>query len=318
MLQRRNTMAEVLDRIGEQLVSAERTLYAASASRAGGAPPARRRLRGLMRRHLVVVAVLVGVSGSAGGLAIADSLGGGTLTDQQYHYTGQRAVPVAAITAEQSAELAILRRPRTAADAIPSGAIMSDPSSAIDVGEDGANVDLSRLAQVSSGVAAWVLPANDGLVCLAVGPVDPGSGPSGGGPGCRPVAPTSPAAQSACDGPSCNDTVPPDQTISGGNLQAGYGTGPGSNIDYIVGVVPDGVSSVTLTLLGGASESVPVRNNVYMTTLRRTGYLPVYANLGENPPPPSAPLTLTVSFDTPTGTITAPFGAQGNTYAFAN
>jgi hypothetical protein len=311
-------MPDVLDRIGDQLIAAERALHTAAVSPEARVPSLGRRLRSVARRHLVVVAMLVGVSGSAGGFAIADSLGGSTLTDQQYLYQGQHAVPVTAMTADQTQDLAILRRARTPADAIPSGAIVPG----IAAGEDGANLDLSRLAQVDDGTGAWVIPAADGLVCLAVGPVDPDGGPGGGGPGCLPVTSSSPAAQSACDGPNCNDSVPPGETVSDGDLSAGYGTGDTSRSNapgYLVGVVPDGVNAVTLTLYGGATESVPVHDNVWSTPVRHAGYLPVYANLGEDAPPPSAPPTLTITFTSPEGTVTDhPLGPQGTTYTFTN
>jgi hypothetical protein len=268
------------------------------------------------RRHIAVIAALVCVSGSAGGLAIADSLGGGTLSDRQFLYSGQTAVPVTRITPEQTADLAILRRPRTPADVIPTNSITSNPRTAIDVGEDGVNINLSRLAQVSDGIGAWVIPADDGLVCLAVGPVHPSSGAPGGGPACRPVSPSSPAARSACDGPDCNDTVPPGQTITQGNLVAEY-EAPNRNLILLTGVVPDDVKTVTVTLYGVGSKPVPVRNNVYMVALHRTGSLPAFANLGASAAPP-APLTLTIRFASPHGAVTASAGPRGTTYTFGN
>jgi hypothetical protein len=310
-------MSDVLDRIGAQLIAAESALHHATTTPASrGRWSRRRRPRSLARRHLAVVAVLVCASGSAGGLAIAGSLAGGTVTDRQYLYQRQTAVPVRVMTPDQTADLAILRRARTPADVIPSGSINSNPSTAVDVGADGANVELSRLAQVSDGIGVWVMPANDGLVCLAVGPVDPSTGATGGGPDCRPVGPSSPAARSACDGPDCNDTVPPGQTVTQGNLFADYESSR-RDVNVIAGVVPDGISTVTIKLDGGGSESVPARNNVYLVALRRTGSLPVYANLGESPPPRSARETLTITFAGPHGTITAPVGPAGATYTFA-
>jgi hypothetical protein len=310
-------MPDVLDRIGSQLIAAESALHRAATSPAPRARWSRPRLRSLARRHLAVVALLVAASGSAGALAIADSLGGGTVTDRQYLYEGQAAVPVATMTPDQTADLAILRRARTSADVIPLGSITSSPRIAVDVGEDGVNLELSRLAQVSDGIGAWVIPANDGLVCIALGPVDPTSGTTGGGPICRPVSPSSPAATSACDGPDCNDTVPPGQTITQGRLADDYAATINS-VNFVAGVVPDGVSSVTVNLDGVGSESVPVRNNVYMVALQPTGSLPEYAGLGESAPPPSAPKPLTITFAGADGTVTAtPLGPRGTTYTFA-
>jgi hypothetical protein len=226
------------------------------------------------------------------------------------------------MTPDQTVDLGILRRPLTAADAIPSSAkFIANPSSAQGIGEDGANLGLARLAQESAGIAAWVMPANAGLICLIVAPVGASSPYQAGGPGCRPATAASQSAQQACDGPNCNDTVPPGQTVTEGDLQTTLAAaGQSSDLPvYIAGVVPDGVSAVTLTLYGGATESIPVQNNVYMTTLRPTGgYLPVYANLGESPPPASAPPTATISFNGPTGEVTVPFGAQGPLFALDN
>jgi hypothetical protein len=74
-------------------------------------------------------------------------------------------------------------------------------------------------------------------------------------------------------------------------------------------VVPDGVSSVTLHVYGGASETVPVHSNLYIAAVHATGgYLPVYEDLGESPPPASAPPTFWVTFGTPTGPVSALIG----------
>lgn len=315
-------MPDVLDRIGTQLLVAEHTLHlAALPSPATRKPSAARRLRSLARRHLVIAGVLVGVSAGAGGIAIADALSGSALTDQQYFYQGQYATPATTMTPDQTADLAILRRAVTAVDAIPAGAIISNPKVAIGVGEDGANVALARLAQESNGIGAWVMPANDGLVCLAVGPIAAGSAYEGGGPGCMPATAASISAQHACDGPDCNDTFAPGNTVANGDLfhTVGPADYPHSALPvYIAGVLPDGVSTVTLTLYGGATKTLPVQNNVFLTALRPTGSLPAYNNLGENPPPASAPATLTITFNGPNGTVTKPLGPQGTTWAFAS
>jgi hypothetical protein len=307
-------MTDVFDRIAYQLESAERELWLAGQSaHARVARRPRVRPRRWLRRHFVVVALLVGASSAAGGIAVADSLIA-TPTDSQYLYGGVRAVPAAATTPDQTADLAILRRPRTTADAIPDGAKMiSTAQDTIGVAQDGANVGLARLAQEIDGIGAWVIPGDDGLVCLVVAPIDPASPYQAGAPGCVPATSASLSAQQACDGPNCNDTFRPGETVTDGDLQGYTRAGRGSSLPYyIAGVVPDGVRVVTLTLHGGASETIPVRGNVYMTIVRPAGgYLPAYANLGESPPPPSAPLTMTISFNGPGGPITTPFSAQG-------
>jgi hypothetical protein len=83
----------------------------------------------------------------------------------------------------------------------------------------------------------------------------------------------------------------------------------------LAGLVPDGVNSVTLNLSGGVTESIPVHNNVYMATLDATGTLAAYENLGESPPPASAPATISITFTGPTDTVTEPLGPQGVIYS---
>ena len=324
-------MPDVLDRIGNQLLDAEHALHlAAFPSAATRKPSTARRLRSLARRHLVIAGVLMGASAGAGGIAIADALSGSVPTDHQYLYQGQYAAPATTMTPAQTADLAILRRAVTSADAIPAGAIISNPKVAMGVGEDGANVALARLAQESNGIGVWVMPANEGLVCLAIGPVAAGSPYEGGGPGCMPATAASISAQHACAGPNCNDTFPPGNTVADGDLFDTVGPpDPRSPANlpsdahsrlpmYIAGVLPDGVSTVTLTLYGGATKTFPVQNNVFLIALQPTGSLSVYNNLGENAPPASAPATLTITFNGPNGTVSKPLGPQGTTWAFAN
>jgi hypothetical protein len=281
----------------------------------------------------VIAGVLVAASAGAGGVAIADALSGSALTDQQHLYQGQYATPATTMTPDQTADLAILRRAVTSADAIPAGAIISNPKVAMGIGEDGADVALARLAQESNGIGAWVMPGNDGLVCLAVGPVTAGSPYAAaiGGPGCMPATSASISAQHACDGTNCNDTFPPGNTVADGDLFDTIGPPdpsppePDSEADphsglpmYIAGVLPDGVTTVTLTLYGGATKTFPVQNNVFLTALHPTGSLPVYDGLGESAQPASAPDTLTITFNGPNGTVTKPLGPQGTTWTFAS
>ncbi len=311
-------MADVLDRIGDQLLAAERSLHlkAAAQRTAGSSRP--RRLRALTRRPLVALVTLAGVAG-AGGLALAQIIGGNVLTDQQYLYHGQHAVPETAMTADQTADLAILRRPRRATDSIPAGAVISNPNRAMAVGEDGANLRRARLAQSAGGVGAWVMPANAGLVCLAMGPLRPRESTyHGGGPICRAATAASRADHLTGAGLSYDNTVPRHQPMTAGYLQDTVAqTRTRFGNVYFGGVVPDGVHEATLTLFGGATETVRVRGNVYMARLRPTGVLPGHANLGEKPVPSSAPPTLTVTFTGPAGTITLPTDLGGARYRFA-
>jgi hypothetical protein len=294
-------MSDVLDRIGVQLRQSERSLHLAAAAPAvpRAAPGRRRRLRGLARRHFALVAALVAASGTAGGIAIADSLGGPALDDQQYFDEGRRAVPETAMTPDQTALLGILRRPVTPADAMPP-AIAGVAHDNFPVGEYGASLGLARLAQESHGVGAWVIPANGGLVCLDAASVA-ASGPfQAGGPACKPVSAMSHGAI---------------YEALGSNASQGEPTPTHPRPTLLAGLVPDGVTSVTLNLSGGVTESIPVHNNVYMATLDATGTLAGYENLGESPPPASVPMTISISFSGPTGTVTEPLGPQGVMFA---
>ena len=191
---------------------------------------------GGFRRPLVLAIVLVGASASAGGLALAGTFGGTAINPQAW-VNGQRVQPEQANAPDQSAALGILRRPRVASDALPPEGIqaMTDSPSA----SSGANVNLSRRAQGITDGAAWVIPG-DGQICTYF------TADAGGGGTCQP------------DAAVTNDNWPP---ITSGNAIKD----PGMTV--VSGLVPDGVTQVTLTLGGGSTVTVPVHENVYLATV---------------------------------------------------
>ena len=171
--------------------------------------------------------IAVSAAAAAGGSAL---LSGATAT------TGARSIvtvsEVRAVPEAQAATFAILRRPLRASDgfaAIHSGA-----------GPLGANPALARtLSEPAGGLSAGivsVVPANGG-VCLRV------PFASGGAQWfCQPLA-------RARAGKLVMALRPP------GRLSAGE--------QLLVGLVPDGVRTVTVTTAAGSARTVRVRSNVY-------------------------------------------------------
>ncbi len=231
-------MTDVLDRIGDQLEQAELGLWrTAQTGQARRVSPVPKRAASWLRRHLIVVAALIGISGVAGGVAVADSLGERAINPQAW-VEGQRVQPESAVSSDQSAFLGILRRPRTPADALPPAeahVFLDSPAAA-----NGANVTLARRAQgFSAGAAAWIVPGN-GMICFIFD-----NPPAGGGGTCQP-----------------------DASVSSGGfpvLTGAAGAYPG--ISSVAGVVPDGVSEVTLAIIHKGTVVVPVHENVYMATI---------------------------------------------------
>ena len=181
--------------------------------------------------------VLVGVGGgSAGGLALAGTFSPGPI-DPQAWVDGQRVAPEQAIAPDQSADLAILRRPRVPSDALSAQQIseLTDSPTAA----NGPNPALSRQAQGLTGGSAWVIPG-DGMLCFEYDATAVG----GGGGTCQP-----------------------DASISNGDwpVMTG-GSGPGS-MTSVAGLVPDGVSQVALKLSDGSTMTVAVHENVYLATV---------------------------------------------------
>ena len=224
-------------------------------------PPRWLRLRGRGRsvsRPLVAVITVLGVSGSLGGLALAGTFNGGTISPQAW-LNGQRVAPEAAATPDQTASLAILQRPVAAADALPAywvQVLTNTPAG----GAQGVNVSLARRAYgFPGGEAAWVMPANDGVVCLVAANAQAlqevselASGP-----------PTHVAG--ADDVTTCQAAA----TINTGwPLSYGFGPGDPPGENFTGGIVPYGVSQIRIGVVGGATATFAVYDNVWM------GYVP--------------------------------------------
>ena len=231
-------MIDVLDRIGDQLENAERDLWRSAASpRLEGRPRRRFRPRRWSRPRLFVAVALIGVSGAAGGIAIADSLSTTAINPQAW-VDGQRVAPEGTIAPDQTANLEILRRPRVASDALPPGDIQlftDSPAAA-----NGASITLSRRAQGITNGAAWLIPG-DGTICFVYD-----NPPAGGGGTCQPDASLTGGGRFPVE--------------TGGSMEA-----PG--LTSVAGVVPDGVTQVTLNTSGGTTVAVPVHENVYLATI---------------------------------------------------
>ncbi|MGA2470546.1 MAG: hypothetical protein ABSG64_07640 [Solirubrobacteraceae bacterium] len=209
-------------------------LYAASvaADHRHGART-RVRLRGggrWLRRPLVIVIVLVGASGSLGGLALAGTFSGGTISPQAW-IDGQRVVPETTMTPDQTADLEILRRPRVASDALPAADVENLTNSP--VAANGPNFDLSRQAQGFTTGAAYLIPGN-GMICFVA---------QGGG------------------------TCQPDAIVNTGQVLMTGGSVQAPGMTSVAGIVPDGVTQVTLNIDGGGTVITPVHENVYMTSI---------------------------------------------------
>jgi hypothetical protein len=201
------------------------------------APRPRRRYRSRLwlRRPLILAIVLVGASASAGALALAGTFDGGTISPQAW-VAGQRVQPEATIPPDQASDLAILRRPRVAADALSeaqASELTNSPEAAY-----GPNPSLSRSAQGLSAGAAWLIPGNGSICFEAQLPV------AGGG------------------------TCQSDATVDAGHMMIVGGNGATPGVYGVGGVVPDGVSAVTITPAHGTSESVAVHENVYIAEVR--------------------------------------------------
>jgi hypothetical protein len=188
-----------------------------------------------LSRPLVVALVFLSASGSIGGLALAGTFAGTAISPQAW-VDGQRVQPETAITAAQSADLAILRRPRVATDTLP-----GSPSSWTDDpadGSSGANPALSRSAQGLPAGAAWLIPG-DGMICFdARFPI-----PGGGG--------------------TCQDNA----TVNAGRMMIFGSNQLAPDMLGIAGVVPDGVDSVTVTAPDGSTQSIPIHENVYLAEI---------------------------------------------------
>jgi hypothetical protein len=192
------------------------------------------------KRLVIAALTALGVFGVIGGAVAATGTLSSPPTEQQYE-AGARTEVASAPSAAQRQALGILRRAQTAGDALPGELSSRLTANERFTGMDGANVALARRAGGVGG-AAWVIPGT-GTVCLAAF----SSADASEGAGKLSAA-------------SCQQEA----SAEGGRMyvEAEGASAPGSV--FIAGVVPDGVSSVTLGLAGGGSVSVDVHENVYM------------------------------------------------------
>ena len=202
-----------------------------------GKPSRRSRLRAIIRRHTRIsagVALAALVVASAG---IADASGVLGTAQPTVPGSGQRAPVALAPDPIDLAMLGIFRRPAQPGDALPVSGPATDPIGMA----TGENLALARKADFGALGAAWVIPADGGLCLRGEGNVN--GVHTFGGEGCG----------------SDTDGHPPySQTLSG-NASA-------PTLVLITGLVPDGVSSVTLTF-DGKPFDVPVHENVYMAEM---------------------------------------------------
>jgi hypothetical protein len=184
--------------------------------------PAHRRPR-WRSRNAAILALGLTASGTAVAVAATTVFsGGGPVSIGQYE-AGRRAPLATVVPPAQAAAFAILRRPAGAADAVPPSLLPAQL-----VGVYGADATLARrIGGSSAALAAWVVPGN-GSLCLVA---DSGSV-------CGPDA----------------------ALITHGLYMESGGAGtPGTQ--SVVGLVPDGVDAVTLTLADGSRRLVDVVAN---------------------------------------------------------
>ncbi len=137
------------------------------------------------------------------------------------------------IEAAAGQAFALLRRARTAIDVIPASVPVALS------GASGANLALSRGVEGAGGERAWIVPGS-GSTCILAELQSAGLG----GAVC-----TSTAAARAGEL----------------NVQAAAASSPGSEL--VAGLVPDGVSTVSMRLAGGAELHVAVHEGVYLSVV---------------------------------------------------
>ncbi len=209
------------------------------------------RVRPSGRGFAVAVAALCATAAAGG--AVADTLGGGTISPQQWS-AGKRVAPEQTVTPDQTADLGILRRPVTSSDALPSLFAQTFADAPIG-GAQGVNVSLARRAVgFGDGSAAWVIPGNAGTICLV----------AANGPAMQEASQVQPSVTHV---PGADSDVQCEAVTSiDAGWPIGYGTGQGDQAGtvFTAGIVPDGVATVTVTSSGGATTTLPVHDNVWM------------------------------------------------------
>jgi hypothetical protein len=194
------------------------------------APRPRRRPWQLVKQHSRISAAVAFAALAAASAGLADASGLLGTAQPTSPNTDQVAPLAQAPDPTDLAMLGILRRPQQPGDALPAEADRTQDPIARSTGE---NPALAREVSFGALGDAWVIPA-DGGVCLQ------------------------------SQGAGCDNDVdghpPYIQLLSGGIDHPG--------VYHITGLVPDGVSSVTLHLADGTDDVVAVQQNVYMADVR--------------------------------------------------
>jgi hypothetical protein len=178
------------------------------------------------RARRTVILALATTLGATGAALAATGVLSSGPVSLAQYRAGEQAALASVVPTRQAAAFAILRRPATASDALPASIL---PEQFVRI--YGANAALARRVQgLPQGVEAWLVPGNGSLCLVANG------------------------------GVSCG----PDATLIkyGLAVESGSGSGPQS----VTGVVPDGVTSVTITLANGSQQDATVVDNGYAAT----------------------------------------------------
>ena len=227
-------MPDFLDRLGDDLQRAARAPRA-EAPVASTPPPRiprgrRPRLRGAVHaRSRWLLAGIVLLLAGAGGASIAGN--GKPNPEPAPPLAG--GVLASGTDAHDLAQFAILRREQTEADQIP-------PQSPVALsGASGANLALARRAQGFGEQRAWIVPGRGTLCLIAQWPAR-----HAGGANCVP-----------------------DASAAAGQLVVVSGTQGAPGFEFIAGLVPDGVSVVSVHLRGRGISTAAVHEGLYMAAI---------------------------------------------------
>jgi len=197
-------------------------------------------------RWLIALVVCAGAASS--GVAV---LGGGVAAQADAvqppagPVIGPPVPVVTSVNPSDAAAIGLLRAPVTANDAVPAAVAAAANVDGITAAY-GVNFALARQANGLTDGQAWVVPG-DGALCLVVRGDVPGVQDANGSDSCG-------TAPEAVDGHMA--TVALSARAPGWLL--------------VAGVVPDGVSDVTMHLAGGARVEVAVHDNVYLEEIQST------------------------------------------------
>jgi hypothetical protein len=228
-------MPDFLDRLGDELLNAARAPRTDALAPAvpALAPRAPRRLREARRarpRWLLVALALLIVDAGPAAIATRGRQGPGPVPPRPGGALALTPDPA------DTAAFAILRRPQTATDQVP----LELPIGLS--GASGANLGLARHASGAGGAEAWVVPGRGSMCLISAWPAN-----RGGGASCQP-----------------------NTAAIAGRLEVSSGSRRAPGTDFIAGLVPDGVSSITVNLPGGRTDTARVRENVYLIAVSGT------------------------------------------------